>query len=206
MSKIKFRGFSLIELLVVIAIVGIIAFVVLGTLTGHVANGRVSFSAIKAEACGFFTDCPSETSTAAAVQKNLITAVPIPQITNSLERVNVAKRAQLFDSPDKTSYIYLISYGKVMAFYTVKGKVSSLQSYMVPTDKLVYGDGTPCHYSSDNCYTIAAPDIDGTYGDNDPGIFFFTTEGAYVEWHGDYMMSDQALQLSTQPELVRTVK
>ena len=38
------------------------------------------------------------------------------------------------------------------------------------------------------------------------GIFFFTTEGAYVEWVGDYMMSDQPLKLTTQPELVREIK
>ena len=41
---------------------------------------------------------------------------------------------------------------------------------------------------------------------NTDGIFFFTTEGAYVEWKGDYMMSDQPLKLTTTPELVREIK
>lgn len=36
--------------------------------------------------------------------------------------------------------------------------------------------------------------------------YIFTTEGAYVEWKGDYMMSDQPLKLTTQPELVRQIK
>lgn len=148
----------------------------------------------------------TEEQTAREVQKNIVTNVPIPQITTSQERLNVAKRAELFNDENKISYVYLTSYGKVMAFYTVKGKVSSLQSYMSPTQKLVKGDGSPCSYYSESCQVVDAPDIDGTYGDNVAGIFFFTTDGAYVEWNGDYMMSDQPLKLTTQPELVRTIK
>lgn len=194
------KGFTLIELLVVIAIIAIFATMILATLKGN-----------KAHACGFFTSCDTsgdESKSALDVQKDLIQSVPIPKLQNSLERENVKKRAELFNTPDKISYIYLVNYGKVMAFYTVKGKVSSLQSYMVPTDKLVREGGGVCDWGSPvgSCYTVQAPDIDGTYGDNVEGIFFFTTEGAYVEWHGDYMMSDQPLRLSTQPELVREIK
>lgn len=152
----------------------------------------------------------NEIKVSADVQQNLIQAVPVPQLQNSLERENVKKRAELFNTPDKISYIYFVSYGKVMAFYTVKGKVSSLQSYMVTTDRLVYGNGETCNQKdnvdSPDCYVVAAPDIDGTYGENVAGVFFFTTEGAYVEWKGDYMMSDQPLKLTTQPELVREIK
>lgn len=158
----------------------------------------------------------SDTATTQENQKKAQTAVPIPQIANSVERQNIAARAKLFDAQNKTSYIYLISYGKVMAFYTVKGKVSSLNSYMTPQEQLVDGSGKSCSndyigYSSSGytykpCYSVSSPDIDGAYGDNTDGIFFFTTDGAYVEWKGDYMMSDFPLQLSTPPELVRTIK
>lgn len=142
-----------------------------------------------------------------AIQKNLVNAIPIPQIATSLERKNVAKRAEIFNQENKVSYIYLVNYGKVMAFYTVKGKVSSLQSYMAPMDKIVNKDGNTCQRSVDtDCFIVEAPDIDGTYGSNIGGIFFFTADGAYVEWHGDYMMSDQPLKLTTQPELVREIK
>ena len=34
------------------------------------------------------------------------------------------------------------------------------------------------------------PDVDGSYGENDSGIFFFTVDGNYVEWTGDYLYSD----------------
>lgn len=150
-------------------------------------------------------------------QKKVQSAVPIPDIKTSAERQNIARRAKLFDDENKITYIYLVNYGKVMAFYPVKGKVSSLNSYMTPEDKLVYADGTTCtrneshgDYASSSswepCYIVSAPDIDGAYGVNASGIFFFTTDGAYVEWQGDYMVSDQPLKLTTQPELVREIK
>lgn len=192
------KGSGLIELLVVLAIIGILSAIFLAAITE------------KADACGFFTKCPpsatDETRVALEVQKDLINAVPIPQLQNSLERENVKRRAEIFNTPSKISYIYLVNYGKVMAFYTVKGKVSSLQSYMVPTEKLIRGSGKPCNGAESVCYEVSAPDIDGTYGENVDGIFFFTTEGAYVEWRGDYMMSDQPLRLTTQPELIREIK
>jgi hypothetical protein len=37
--------------------------------------------------------------------------VPVPQITNFLERQNVAKRAKTMDQPDKLFYVYLFNYG-----------------------------------------------------------------------------------------------
>ena len=158
-------------------------------------------------ATGDYTDkTKNEITTAAQVQKDLVNSVPIPKITSSSERANVAKRAEIFNNEDKISYIYLVNYGKVMSFFSVKGKVSSLRSYMTPEQRLVRGNGEKCDsYSSPNCFVVDAPDIDGTYGENVEGIFFFTTEGAYVEWKGDYMMSDQPLKLTTQPELVRQV-
>lgn len=167
----------------------------------------------QASACGFFTPCAStETTKAQEVTKNVIENIPVPNLTTSSERKNVARRAELFNNEDKISYIYFVNYGKVMAFFTVKGKVSSLRSYMTPTEKIVSKWGNPCDYNSRVCansseaYVLSAPDIDGTYGENVEGIFFFTTEGAYVEWKGDYMMSDQPLKLTTQPELIREIK
>ena len=65
-------------------------------------------------------------------------------------------------------------------------KISSLNSFLTPDSEyyeLVYG-GT---YSRENKWL---PDVDGSYGSNDNGIFFFTPDGKYVEWSGTYLYSD----------------
>lgn len=194
MKKLQ-KGFTIVELLVLLAIIGILIAVVLGS--------------IKTANAGWFTSSPSpknELQTTLDIQKRLVASVPIPQLETSQERINVARRAEIFSKGDKISYIYLTSFGKVMAFYTVKGKVSSLRSYMAPLEKLVEYNGKDCYSSATGCFVVSSPDIDGTYGENVEGIFFFTTEGAYVEWNGEYMMSDQPLKLTTTPELVRQIQ
>lgn len=173
-------------------------------------------------ACGWFdTDCQENTDIskwkntqkkeAVAIEENqrrLLQNQPIPKIENSQERANLIRRLETFNTPDKISYIYLVNYGKVMAFYTVKGKVSSVNSMLTTTEQVVDGEGNQCDYgnTAGTCYVVASPDIDGSYGSNGDAIFFFTTEGAYVEWKGDYMLADQPLKLTTQPELVREIK
>lgn len=167
--------------------------------------------------CGgwFQPSCPidsyrKEVEQTEANQKKVIDAVPAPQLDTSQERINIKRRLERFNVENKISYIYLVSYGKVMAFYTVKGKISSVNSYMTPMERLVDNKGEPCSKwisgSSVPCYTVEAPDLDGSYGSNGDAIFFFTTEDIYVEWRGEYMLADQPLKLSTQPELVREIK
>lgn len=137
-----------------------------------------------------------------ANQKKLLNVQPPVSLDWSLERENINKRTKLWNDPNKVSYIYLVNYGKVMAFYTIKGKVSSVNSQITNTEQVVWKDG----YQSIAGVTIPSPAEDGSYGTNGDAIFFFTTEGAYVEWAGDYMLVDQPLKLTTQPELIREVK
>lgn len=40
-------------------------------------------------------------------------------------------------------------------------------------------------------------DVDGSYGENDNGIFFFTPDGKYVEWSGIYLYSDIPFEVDT---------
>jgi len=157
----------------------------------------------------------SESKKQENIQKDLVNVVPTPQIKNSTARAAIAKRATIFDDQNKVTYIYLVNYGKVMAFYAVDGQAVNLRSYLTPMENIVDATGKLCDGTGyGNCsggdgdagYMVSAPDVDGTYGENSEGIFFFTTEGAYVEWKGDYMVSDQPLKLTTQPELVREIK
>lgn len=134
----------------------------------------------------------------------LIKAVPAPQLQTSQERKNLERRLTRFNDENKISYIYLISYGRVMAFYPIKGKVSSVNSRLTSSEQIVedmHGD-----YSSGG-RVIESPQLDGSYGTNGDAIFFFTADtNTYVEWAGEYMLVDKPLKLSTQPALIRKIK
>lgn len=137
-------------------------------------------------------------------QQRLIASNPPPQLSKSLERENLVRRLKLLNDNDKVFYVYLVNYGKVMAFYTAKGKISSVNSKLTTGEQIVE---SPFYYSGggDRGKVVESPALDGSYGTNGDAIFFFTTEGAYVEWAGDYMLSDFPLELSTPPELVRDI-
>lgn len=132
-------------------------------------------------------------------------AVPPPIVKESVERTNLVERLTRFNVANKISYIYLVSFGKVMAYYPIKGKVSSVNSMLTCTQQLV-DDRQGRSNGRSNVHVVDSPDLDGSYGSNGDGIFFFTTEGVYVEWNGEYMLVDQPLKLSTPPALVYTRK
>lgn len=125
---------------------------------------------------------------------------PAPQIDFSNERANLIKRATTFNQPNKLSYIYLFTKaGTVAGFYTVKGKVSNISSYLVPDQQIV-------DRMSSSAQVVQAPDIDGSYGGNGEGIFFYTADNMYVEWNGEYLLLDQPAKITTQPVVVQEKK
>lgn len=131
-------------------------------------------------------------------QERLILACPPPKLDKSLERENLKKRLLRFNDENKVSYIYLISYGKVMSFHTIKGKVSSVNS------KLTTGEQLTRRHTRGGRHVVESPQLDGSYGTNGDAVFFITTEGVYVEWNGEYMLCDQPLKMSTPPALIYT--
>lgn len=125
---------------------------------------------------------------------------PTPtDIDYSLERYNLIKRTYWVNGQREKAnalpcevvkplgYIVLFTEsGAVIGSFVVDGKVSSLNSFLTPDSEyyeLVYG-GTS---TKENNWLA---DVDGSYGENDNGIFFFTTDGKYIEWTGIYLYSD----------------
>ena len=116
-------------------------------------------------------------------------------IEYSLERYNLIRRAYWVNGQRERAnalvceitkpmgYIVLFSGNAVVGSFTVDGKVSSLNSFLTPSNEEKY-------YSNGATLNTELPDIDGSYGENDNGIFFFTTDGKYVEWTGTYLYSD----------------
>lgn len=137
-------------------------------------------------------------------QQRLIQAVPLPVLQTSLERKNLAERLERINQQNMTGCIYLMSYGAVVSFYPVRGKVTSLNAYLTGQEQIV---DDPYGTVDAGGQLMEAPDLDGAYGKNSDGIFFFTADSdAYVEWHGDYLWSDQCLKLNQQPLMVREVR
>jgi hypothetical protein len=156
--------------------------------------------------CGNEVAQNQETEVTKQNHDHLFKVQPPPKIDKSQERRNLIKRLERFNSDDKLGYIYLINFGKVMAFHTVQGKLSSLNSHLSSPHQIVtnsYGFGDS-YGENDN--VIEAPDLDGTYGENDDGVFWFDAEDNYHEWHGDYHYSDAPMKMSTPPVLVKEVK
>lgn len=118
-------------------------------------------------------------------------AVPYPadQLKDSLERRNIRERLLRTNKPNAIGYVYVMSFGKIIGYYTIKGKVSSTQSQMT-TENLIENCGS-C--GADGRVVVNGPGDDGSYGANEPGVFFFTTEGAMVETNLDYIVADQPL-------------
>lgn len=123
---------------------------------------------------------------------------PTPtDIEYSLERYNLIRRTYWVNGQREKAimlpceiekplgYIVLFSGNAVVGSFVVDGKVSSLNSFLTP-DSEYYEIDTDANLR-DNKWLA---DVDGSYGENDSGIFFFTPDGKYVEWSGDYLYSD----------------
>lgn len=155
-------------------------------------------------ACLLLTGCSYEASgtqmdnaKTAAVAATLAGNQPTPtDIDYSLERYNLIKRAYWVNGQREKAaavvcsverplgYIVLFTdNGAVVGSFIVDGKVSSLNSYLTPSAVDEY-------ISSGGVKTIEMADVDGSYGENDNGIFFFTPDGKYIEWTGTYLYSD----------------
>lgn len=135
-------------------------------------------------------------------------------IDYSLERYNLIRRAYWVNGQRERAntlacavekplgYIVLFTEaGGVVGRFVVDGKVSSLNSFLSPDYVETKGGGN----SSAGYYTITTElaDVDGSYGENDNGIFFFTPDGKYIEWTGIYLYSDIPFELGTPTVLIQ---
>ncbi len=121
----------------------------------------------------------------------LFDKVPTPTVETAQERKLVAKRVERFDVENKLGYVYIFIAGShvPVGYYAVIGKVASLNSFLVPQQRVSYGGS----------HVLDDADLDGTYGHNHEGVFFFTDNDVYVEIPVDgpvgYFYTDQPLPI-----------
>lgn len=137
-------------------------------------------------------------------QQQAAVPYPVSALTDSTERRNLRERLLRFNKPDRIGYVYIFNFGKVIGYYAIKGKISNPDSQMTTSNLIERsGCGSSCGYA----VTVPAPGDDGSYGSNERGIFFFTTEGALVETSNEYLYSDQPIAtFATLPKLNGTAK
>ena len=124
---------------------------------------------------------------------------PTPtDINYSLERYNLIRRTYWVNGQREKAnslvcevekplgYVVLISGTTIIGSFVVDGKVSSLNSYLTPDSEYYEMDMNRALIRDNNWLA----DVDGSYGENDAGIFFFTPDGKYIEWTGTYLYSD----------------
>lgn len=114
------------------------------------------------------------------------------------EIANISSRQKLVAQPDLLGYIVLLNFGQPVAYYQIKGKVTSSGKRLE----------SPTGYSTRDCGEFYCeqegpmPSYDGTYGDSDKYVYFWTINGQYVQWSGDYLYSDKPLELNTKSAAV----
>lgn len=148
------------------------------------------------ESDGTRDDIASQKEVAAELSKAQATPT---DISYSLERYNLIRRAYWVNGQEEKANtlvcqvqkplgycVLLTESGAVVGSFIVDGKVSSLNSFLTPSAVDEYaGNG--------GVKTIEMADVDGSYGENDNGIFFFTPDGMYIEWTGTYLYSSNPI-------------
>jgi len=116
----------------------------------------------------------------------------------TLEKKNLEQKRQREENPDAVRYLYLYSFGQPMGYYVTKGKISSSGSQRTPEQDNMWTCKT--NYG---CQPIVVdgPQDDGSYGNGDPGIFFFLADGTMIETSFDYLISDAPLAAVNVPLL-----
>jgi len=177
-------GIRLISLIITIIVIIILAAIVIFT-------GMDSTS--------LETTYKSDVQKTLDIAKNLEQSQPTPtDINYSLERYNLIRRAYWVNGQREKAntliceiekplgYIALFTdNGACVGSFIVDGKISSLNSFLTPDSE--YYEKSGGEYTSTNRWLA---DVDGSYGENDRGIFFFSPDGKYIEWTGTYLYSD----------------
>lgn len=142
----------------------------------------------------------ADTQATKDIANTLSSNQPTPtDIEYSLERFNLIRRAywvngerekaMMVECPVERPLGYVVlmtESGAVVGRFVVDGKVTSLNSYLTPDSE---------YYSTGSYSAKWLPDVDGSYGSNDVGIFFFTPDGHYYEWDSHYLYSDVPMEV-----------
>jgi len=100
---------------------------------------------------------------------------------------NIANRLTLTGDPNLLGHIAIVNkVGQVVLYTTIKGKITSGSKRLT--------NPSACGANIGDC-----PNDEGTYGSSNPYVFFWTTQGQYIQTSMDYIYSDKPLRLDEKP-------
>lgn len=142
-------------------------------------------------------------------QMGLVRAQPPFVMERSLERANLIRRYEYLNDQNNVHHVYLMDEGQVVSYYVAQGKVSSVNSKLTNDKQVVripscgWDTGRGAGGAEGSCFKVVeSPQMDGSYGTNGEAIFFFTTDGKYIQSSLDYVVSEEPLNIQDEVILV----
>jgi len=134
--------------------------------------------------------CDEGVSTNAKTQANkALVAAEAISFTENAEIENITARLNLTSDPGLTGFVLLLNeMGQPIMYAGVKGKITSGGKRLTQPWMRTY-----------NGNTAATPSDEGTWGHSNPYIYFWTTNGQYIQWNGKYLYSDKPFRTSVEP-------
>jgi hypothetical protein len=112
---------------------------------------------------------------------------------------NIKARLELTSNPGLMGFILLMNEAGQPIMYTgVKGKISSSGKRLTAPVKEWRIDRGEWNGSQ----LGPAPSDEGTWGSSDSYIYFWTTNGQYMQWNGKYLYSDKPFRTTVEPLVV----
>lgn len=117
------------------------------------------------------------------------------QFSANSEIENIKRRLELTSNPEQIGFVLLLNdMGQPIMYTSVKGKVTSGGKRLTSPEK-VWGPLSCGQYCDQTLGP--APSDEGTWGSSDPYVYFWTTNGQYIQWNGSYLYSDQPFRINS---------
>lgn len=150
--------------------------------------------AVSLGGCQPSTSAPAKLSQAdkAAAAANSIV------FTDNAEIANIKRRVELTSKPGLLGYIVLFGQGG----QSVIGKVTSAGKRLTPPYAInTFHNGN----GGTSGIQVPSPSDEGTWGSGDSYIYYWTPDGSYRQWSGEYLYSDKPIRLNVQPIAVSVI-
>lgn len=146
----------------------------------------LAFVLCTADSCSPDTSNKDQQSEAARIAAQSV------KFEGNAEIDNIKRRLELTSNPELLGFILLMNQaGQPIYYVGVKGKVTSGSKRLT--------DPAQVYRNMDHDGIGPAPSDEGTWGESGQYIYFWTINGQYMQWNGDYLYSDKPFHLTVKP-------